>query len=74
MPTHIIRKPDTYQQHQWRFSREEVIGILTASLEKPTPEGDKALWGLESGPRGEQHLTLIIDEELNVKQEDKENV
>lgn len=64
MPKHSVNEPSRERRHTYRFSQDEVIAALEATLDKPVPQGKRYLWGVEPARLSvaDECLTLVIDE------------
>lgn len=61
-PEHRSTDTQASTRHTFSFTREQVIRILASQIQM-IPNGERFLWGLESEPRRDEALTLVIDEQ-----------
>ena len=63
MPKYLASEPSRERRHTYKFSQDEVIAALEASIEGSMPQGKRHLWGLEKTKLDDDEcLTLVIDE------------
>ncbi len=64
MPKYLVSEPSRERRHTYKFSQDEVIAALEASIDGLTLQGKRFLWGLDTS-LGDTCLTLVIDEPIS---------